>query len=168
LGLAERHQIVVAEVWIRFALGDLSLAIGDVTAAVQNFSELQVTMSRVGFHDVDLAPGPELAEAQLRVGDLTAAAEAAGDYQRRAQQKGQPWALARARRAMALVCRDPGERNVLFEQAIQLHHGSLDLYEEARTRLAYGASLRRDKSRVAARPHLRQALEQFEHLGARP
>jgi DNA-binding CsgD family transcriptional regulator len=44
----------------------------------------------------------------------------------------------------------------------------LDLYEEARTRLAFGASLRRDKSRVAARPHLRQALKQFERLGARP
>jgi DNA-binding CsgD family transcriptional regulator len=28
--------------------------------------------------------------------------------------------------------------------------------------------LRRDKSRVAARPHLRQALRQFERLGARP
>jgi DNA-binding NarL/FixJ family response regulator len=56
----------------------------------------------------------------------------------------------------------------LFENAIKLHQDSLDLYEEARTRLAYGASLRRDKSRVAARPHLRQALTQFERLGARP
>ena len=168
LALAESHQIVLAELWARFALGDLSLAIGDVAGALQNFSELQVTMNRVGFHDVDLAPGPELAEAQVRVGDLAAAAESASDYQRRAQQKGQPWALARAHRAMALVCTDAGKRNVLFERAIQLHHGSLDLYEEARTRLAFGASLRRDKSRVAARPHLRQALKQFERLGARP
>jgi DNA-binding CsgD family transcriptional regulator len=168
LSLAESHQIVLAELWVRFALGDLSLAIGDVTAAAQSFSELQVTMSRVGFHDVDLAPGPELTEAQLRVGDLSAATETAADYHRRAQQKGQPWALARAHRAMALVSTAAGKRNVLFERAIELHQGSLDLYEEARTRLAFGASLRRDKSRVTARPHLRQALEQFEHLGARP
>jgi DNA-binding CsgD family transcriptional regulator len=63
-------------------------------------------------------------------------------------------------------CRAP--RKALFEQAIQLHQGSLDLYEEARTRLAFGASLRRDKSRVAARQHLRQALRQFERLEVRP
>ncbi|OBF86767.1 hypothetical protein A5791_20370 [Mycobacterium sp. 852002-51163_SCH5372311] len=168
MALAESHQIVLAELWSRFALGDLSLAVGDVAAAVQNFSDLQATMSRVGFHDVDLAPGPELTEAQVRVGDLAAAAETAADYHRRAQQKGQPWALARAHRALALVCADAGKRNVLFERAIELHRGSLDLYEEARTRLAFGASLRRDKSRVAARPHLRQALEQFGRLGARP
>jgi DNA-binding CsgD family transcriptional regulator len=168
LALAHSHQIVLAELWARFALGDLSLATGDAAAAVQEFIDLQKAMSRNGFHDVDLAPGPELAEAQVRRGELAAAAVTAGAYQRRAQQKGQPWALARARRAMALVSTDPGERNALFEQAIRLHEGSLDLYEEARTRLAFGASLRRDKSRVAARPLLREALKQFERLGARP
>jgi len=168
LALAGSHQIVLAELWARFALGDLNLAGGDAAAAERSFSELQDTMSRIGFHDVDLAPGPELAEAQVRRGDLTAAATSAADYRRRAQQKGQPWALARAQRAMALVATDAEQRNTFFEQAIQLHQGSLDLYEEARTRLAFGASLRRDKSRVAARPHLRQALKQFERLGARP
>ena len=168
IALAHRHQIVLAELWARFALGDLSLATGDAAAAVRNFSELQATMSRIGFHDVDLAPGPELTEAQMRRGDLAAAITAASEYQRRAQEKGQPWAMARAQRAMALVTKEAGPRNALFEKAIQLHQGSLDLYEEARTRLAFGASLRRDKSRVAARPHLRQALRQFERLGARP
>jgi DNA-binding CsgD family transcriptional regulator len=168
IALAQRHQVVLAELWARFALGDVSLATGDAVGAARSFTELQDTMSRIGFHDVDLAPGPELAEAQMRRGDLAAASAAAGEYQRRAQQKGQPWAMARAQRAMALVATDPNERNTLFEKAIQLHHGSLDLYEEARTRLAFGASLRRDKSRVAARPQLRQALEQFERLGARP
>ena len=168
LALAESHQIVLAELWCRFALGDLSLATGDAAAAVRGFSELQATMSRIGFHDVDLAPGPELAEAQARQGDLAAAAITASDYQHRAQQKGQPWAIARAQRAMALVTIDVDERNTLFENAIELHGDTLDLYEEARTRLAFGAALRRDKSRVAARPQLRQALKQFERLGARP
>src|SRR6185437_1571074 len=168
LALAHSHQIVLAEIWVHFALGDLSLATGDAAAAVRHFGELQDAMSRTGFHDVDLAPGPELAEAQVRRGDLAAAAVTAGEYQRQAQQKGQPWALARAQRAMALVSANPGERNALFEKAIRLHQGSLDVYEEARTQLAFGASLRRDKSRVAARPHLREALKQFERLGARP
>jgi DNA-binding CsgD family transcriptional regulator len=34
--------------------------------------------------------------------------------------------------------------------------------------LAFGATLRRDKRRVDARPQLRLALEAFERLGARP
>ena len=64
--------------------------------------------------------------------------------------------------------RAPAERTSLFERALELHSGSPDLFEEARTRLAYGATLRRNRSRVAARPQLRLALEAFERLGARP
>jgi DNA-binding CsgD family transcriptional regulator len=67
-----------------------------------------------------------------------------------------------------LTCPDPAERTSLFERALELHSGSLDLFEEARTRLAYGAALRRSRSRVAARPQLRLALDAFERLGARP
>lgn len=166
--LAQRHQIVLAALWARFALGDMSLAGGDATAAVRHFEELRTTLSRIGFRDVDLAPGPELAEAQLRCGEARSAAVTARDYLRRARDKGQPWALARANRAVALCSPDAGERNTLFEKALECHASSLDLYEEARTRLAFGGSLRRDRSRVAARPHLRTALEQFERLGAQP
>ncbi|PRC54703.1 hypothetical protein C6A85_47420, partial [Mycobacterium sp. ITM-2017-0098] len=50
----------------------------------------------------------------------------------------------------------------------RLHELSPDKFEAARTRLAFGASLRRIKKRVAARPHLRSAMEDFERLGARP
>jgi DNA-binding CsgD family transcriptional regulator len=168
LSLAQQHQIALAELWARFALGDMSLSAGDATAAVRHFEELRTTMRRVGFGDVDLVPGPELAEAQLRCGDTESAASTAHDYLCLAQDKGQPWALARANRAAALCNPDPSERIALFEQALECHTSSLDLYEEARTRLAFGGSLRRDRSRVAARPHLRTALEQFDRLGARP
>jgi DNA-binding CsgD family transcriptional regulator len=76
--------------------------------------------------------------------------------------------LARAHRAVALSRPDSAERTRLFERALELHAGSLDLFEEAKTRLAFGSSLRRSRSRVAARPQLRQALDAFERLGARP
>jgi DNA-binding CsgD family transcriptional regulator len=168
LTLAQQHGIALAELWARFAVGDMSLAAGDAAAAVRRFTELQETMHRIGFGDVDVAPGPELAEAQLRQGDVEDAEATARDYLCRAREKGQPWALARAHRAMALCSIDAGERTAWFGNALQCHADSLDLYEEARTRLAFGAALRRDRSRVAARPHLRKALEQFEHLGAAP
>jgi DNA-binding CsgD family transcriptional regulator len=151
-----------------FALGDLNLAQGDADAAIRWFSDLQATLRRIRFLDVDLWPGPELAEAQLRGGDALAAAQTAGDYLKRARDKGQPWALARGHRAVALSCQDPAERDALFEQAVAFHAQSLDVFEDARTRLAFGAALRRGRARVAARPQLRLALNGFERLGAEP
>ena len=168
LTLAENHGITLAKLWAQFALGDLHLATGDAPAAADWFQRLQTTLHHIAFLDVDLAPGPELAEAQLRNGDVSGSAATARDYLTRATDKGQPWALARAHRAVALTCSEATERTTLFERALELHSGSPDLFEEARTRLAFGASLRRNRSRVAARPQLRLALEAFERLGARP
>jgi DNA-binding CsgD family transcriptional regulator len=168
LALADRHGITLAKLWAQFALGDLYLALGDASAAADCYRELQTTLNEINFLDVDLAPGPELAEAQLRNGDTPGAVATARDYLRRAMDKGQPWALARAHRAVAMTSPDAAERTSQFEQALELHSGSPDLFEEARTRLAYGVTLRRNRSRVAARPQLRLALDAFERLGARP
>jgi DNA-binding CsgD family transcriptional regulator len=166
--LAERHRITLAKLWVQFALGDLHLTLGDATAAADWYRKLQTTLNEIAFLDVDLAPGPELAEAQLRSGDTPGSVATAREYLSRAMDKGQPWALARAHRAVAMTCSDAVERTSQFEQALELHSGSPDLFEEARTRLAYGVNLRRNRSRVAARPQLRLALDAFERLGARP
>jgi DNA-binding CsgD family transcriptional regulator len=69
---------------------------------------------------------------------------------------------------MALTAGEPGECEAHFSEALRLHELNPDRFEAARTRLAFGSSLRRIKKRVAARPHLRAALEDFERLGARP
>ncbi|BBY92577.1 transcriptional regulator [Mycobacterium gallinarum] len=168
LELAHRHQIVFAGLWARFALGDLALAEADPESAVAHFVDLEKILSDISFQDVDLAPGPELTEAQVRQGQIVAARATARDYLQRALEKDQPWALARAYRATALVANDAGERCAQFEKALQLHELNPDRYEVARTRLAFGSALRRDKARTAARPHLRSALEEFDRLGARP
>ncbi|MBV8346703.1 MAG: helix-turn-helix transcriptional regulator [Mycolicibacterium sp.] len=168
LALAERHDIVLAGVWARFALGDLSFALGDTGDALRCYHDLQAKLADVGFLDVDVSPGPEIAELQASTGDFASAAKTADAFLRRAREKAQPWALARAYRAAALACPEPGERAAMFERALQTHAGTLDLFEEARTRLAFGAALRRGRTRAAARPHLRAALEAFERLNARP
>jgi DNA-binding CsgD family transcriptional regulator len=168
LVLAQRYGITLAKLWAQFAMGDLHLALGDAPTAADWYRKLQTTLRDVDFLDVDLSPGPELSEAQLRNGDGSGASATATAYLSRAVEKGQPWALARAHRAMAMTCQDAAERTSQFEQALELHSASPDLFEEARTRLAYGVTLRRNRSRVAARPQLRQALDAFERLGARP
>ncbi|MGH3561979.1 MAG: helix-turn-helix transcriptional regulator, partial [Mycobacterium sp.] len=168
MALDDRYHITLGRLWALFALGDLNLALGDTGEAIRHYMGLQSELSRIGLGDVDLAPGPELAEAQLRHGDIAAARQTAREYLGLALDKGQPWALARAHRACAISTTDGVERTARFEQALELHTHSADLFETARTRLCFGAALRRDKYRVAARPHLRQALEEFERLGAHP
>jgi DNA-binding CsgD family transcriptional regulator len=167
LRLADDHDIVLARLWAMYAAGDLNLAAGDAAAAVETFEALDATLRRIRFRDVDVAPGAELAEAQMRRNDPRAT-DTAQDYFDRAREKGQPWALARAYRALALTCPDSAERAPLFDQALEFHGQSLDVYEEARTRLAFGAALRRDRARAAARPQLRLALSAFDRLGAQP
>jgi DNA-binding CsgD family transcriptional regulator len=159
-----RH-LPMAESWVRFALGDLELSLGEPARAIEQFHLLQSLMQRHELADVDLSPGPELVEASLRLGDRSAADAAATAYERAAQAKDQPWALARAARARALVTGDESAEQC-FEQAMALHAGTLDRFEAARTQLAYGEWLRRAARRVDAREQLRGALADFEDLGA--
>ncbi|MBV9514657.1 MAG: helix-turn-helix transcriptional regulator, partial [Mycobacteriaceae bacterium] len=168
LRLAERHDIVLARVWAQFALGDRGFALGETETAIRSYQDLQSTLADVRFLDVDVSPGPELAELRWRAGDRAAAVDIAREYLCRARDKAQPWALARAYRVAALTSPTPAERSALFERALEAHADTLDVFEEARTRLAFGSALRRDRSRVAARPQLRLALDAFERLGARP
>ena len=53
-------------------------------------------------------------------------------------------------------------------EALALHEETLDVFEAARTELAYGARLRRAGRRVDARGQLRRALTTFAALGAEP
>jgi DNA-binding CsgD family transcriptional regulator len=168
LTIGTQHDIALAQVWAKFALGDLALATGDTGEAIRHYLGLQSMLRDIGFGDVDVDPGPELAEAQLRHGEPAVAKQTAHEYFCLAREKGQPWALARAHRAVALNTTDSDEQTAQFETALELHNHSPDLFEEARTRLSFGGALRRGKSRVAARPQLRLALEGFERLGARP
>ncbi len=168
VALGTQHDITLARVWVEFALGDLASATGETGEAIGHYLVLQSMLRDIGFGDVDVAPGPELAEAQLRHGEQAAAEQTAREYFCLACEKGQPWALARAHRAVAMSTTDSGEQTAHFEMALELHNDSPDSFEEARTRLSFGGALRRAKSRVAARPQLRLALAGFERLGARP
>ena len=71
-------------------------------------------------------------------------------------------------RAVLAVSEDEDDAESWFEQALALHADSVRPFERARTQLAYGEHLRRQRRRVDARVHLRAALETFEDLKALP
>jgi len=58
-------------------------------------------------------------------------------------------------------------RETLYRTSLREHDVSSRPFERARTELAYGEFLRRNRRRVDAREHLRPALETFMALDAR-
>ena len=153
------------ELWTYTALGELELGLGRPQAAAAHFEAQESRAAELGIDDVDMSPAPELVDCYLRLRRPDDAHTAAAHHEARARAKGQPWALARAARCAGLLADDFEPH---FEQALTLHHQTFDAFEAARTRLAYGATLRRARQRVRAREELRAALEAFEGLGHSP
>ena len=117
--------------------------------------------------DVDLLPAPELVDVHLRLGRPDEAAAVFAVFEGQAQAKGQPWG-SRGPRAAAVCSRTTMRWRRCFDEALRLHERTLDVFETARTHLAYGARLRRTRKRIRAREELRAALEIFDRLGAAP
>ncbi|MEA2428358.1 MAG: hypothetical protein QOF37_1986 [Thermoleophilaceae bacterium] len=151
--------------WTIQALGDLELGLGHPDAAVEHYHAQLEALRALGIADVDVSSAPELVDAYLRLGRTGEAAEAAARFAGQAEAKGLPWALARAARCRGLLAAN-GDAEPRFEHALALHGRTPDLFETARTQLAYGARLRRDRKRVRAREQLRAALAAFDRLGA--
>ena len=154
-------------VWVAQARGDLELGLGRPHASIEHH-EGQVRMMREhGIADVDLSPAPELVDAYLRIGCAGDAVRVASEYVTAAEAKGQPWALARAARCRGMLAEGRGAE-AAFDEALELHQRTPDVFETARTRLAYGSRLRREGQRSRSREQLREGFEVFDRLGAGP
>ncbi|HEY2777714.1 MAG TPA: LuxR family transcriptional regulator [Gaiellaceae bacterium] len=158
-------DLTTYEIWTHAALGELELGLGNASAAVEHFERQAGRLAETGLADVDLSPAPELVECHVRLGDVEQAKHVADQYFEAASAKGQPWALARAYRCSAFVASDAESH---FDRAFELHAATPDVFETARTRLAWGAYLRRARRRTDARPELRAAIAAFDQLGAEP
>jgi DNA-binding CsgD family transcriptional regulator len=166
-GLCTELGLGLYEVWTVIALGELELGLGRPGAAIGHFEKQQRRLHELGIVDVDLSCAPELVDAYLRVGRGEQASALVGPFVAAAEAKGQPWAMARAARCLGLVG-SQDELDERFEEALALHERTPDVFEAARTRLAYGARLRRARQRVRAREELRAAIELFDSLGPTP
>ena len=83
LALATPRSNVIAEVWAGFALGEAALASGaGGRGRSSGFTRLDALLGRTGFDDVDVHPGPELAECLVLVGRPDDARAVVDDYTR--------------------------------------------------------------------------------------
>ncbi|MBM6401348.1 LuxR family transcriptional regulator [Phycicoccus sonneratiae] len=167
VALAAPRANRMADLWARLARGDAALAAGDAEDAARRYSAVAERLESLGLEDVDLHPGPELAECLVLLGRREEAVTVVDRYAARARVKARPWALARAARAEGLLA-DPDGVDEQFAVAAGLHARTGDAFESARSALLHGQRLRRLRRRADARAPLRAALEVFERLGARP
>jgi DNA-binding CsgD family transcriptional regulator len=165
LALCAERDIHIGEVWVRYALGDLELSLGNPERALEHLQGLVALLEKRELTDPDLVPGPELADVLVRLGNVQAAREVVTGFRAHAESKGQPWAQARGDRASGLLAPD-AEIDQTFGAALARHDKTLDTFELGRTRLTYGERLRRAGRRVDARVQLRAAMQVFDTLGA--
>jgi DNA-binding CsgD family transcriptional regulator len=168
LGLAREFGMPYFEAHALHAQGDVAWGHGDLEGAVAAFEAKARVLEEQGLRDPDLSPAPELVEALVRLGRLDEAGTLAVDVAARAEAKGRPWALARARRVEGLVCADDAGALGHYATALTLHGEEEDVFERARTQLCLGERLRRGGRRADARLPLRAALAAFDALGAAP
>jgi DNA-binding CsgD family transcriptional regulator len=165
--LADRYGMAIYKAWSMVALGQLEQGLGNQELALGHFVRCSAYLDEIAISDPDLDPAPEIADVLVRLGRVAEARDVVARYLPTAEAKGQPFALARAARAAALLADDEAYA-AEYENAIRHHEETPDIFEEARTRLYYGERLRRSRRRVDARRELRTALKAFDQLGAAP
>jgi DNA-binding CsgD family transcriptional regulator len=167
LALCRELGMGLHEIWATAALGELELGLGDAAGAVAHFERQQQLLDELAITDPDVSPAAELVDAYLKLGRTADAQRVADTFTAAAEAKGQPWPVARALRCQGMLAADTSFADY-FERAVSLHEQTMDVFETARTRLAYGERLRRSRNRVLAREQLRAAADTFDALDARP
>ncbi|MEU8175041.1 AAA family ATPase [Microbispora hainanensis] len=160
----DANHIVNGLAWAEWALALLDLGQGRFAEALDRLDAAMTGPVRHQIQAVYFAP--DQIEAAVRLG--APAHEPLRRFEEWATASGQDWALAVLHRCRALLEPDGERAHEDFTAAVRLHADSGRPWEAARTRLAFGERLRRERDKGSARPHLRAAWETFERLGARP
>ncbi|MBB2744793.1 UNVERIFIED_ORG: DNA-binding CsgD family transcriptional regulator [Microbispora rosea subsp. rosea] len=160
----DANHIVNGLAWAEWALALLDLGQGRFAEALDRLDTAMTGPVRHQIQAVYFAP--DQIEAAVRLG--LPAREPLRRFEEWATASGQDWALAVLHRCRALLETGWERAHEEFGAAVRLHAGSGRPWEAARTRLAFGERLRRERDKGSARPHLRAAWETFERLGARP
>jgi DNA-binding CsgD family transcriptional regulator len=141
-----------------------ALGAGEVETAVEYYDRVHRFTQRLHTQRGIVQFGADRVEALARMGrteDAFQALEAFAD-----RLGGGRWALAALARCRGILADKTAEHH--FQTALSHHEHDGQPFEKARTQLAYGERLRRDRRRADAREQLVEALDVFERLGATP
>ena len=141
-----------------------ALGAGEVEAANELYDRVHRYTQKLHTQRGIVQYGADRVEALARAGrtdDAFQALEAFAD-----RLGGGRWALAALARCRGILADKTAEHH--FQTALSHHEHDGQPFEKARTQLAYGERLRRDRRRADAREQLVEALDAFERLGAQP
>lgn len=141
-----------------------ALGAGEIETAVEYYDRVHRFTQRLHTQRGIVQFGADRVEALARLGrteDAFQALEAFAD-----RLGGGRWALAALARCRGILADKTAEHH--FQTALSHHEHDGQPFEKARTQLAYGERLRRDRRRADAREQLVEALDVFERLGAAP
>jgi DNA-binding CsgD family transcriptional regulator len=162
--VAVPRRITLAGGLATWALGLAALCRGDAAEATRHLLALRDPASGVANATMALFSAPDLVEAGCRSGrgDIVPAPLAAiEDW----AASGIGYARITAARSRAMFA-DSGQWEHHFQAALELEGPDIPRFERARTELAYGEALRRNRRPTKARDLLRAAAERFDVLGA--
>jgi ATP/maltotriose-dependent transcriptional regulator MalT len=170
LALASRAGAEPARILLLSVLGFIAVSAGDFAEAARRLRPLMEAALSVGvFEPGVLRYLGDGIEALVLLDDLDMASALTDQLEGRGAELGRTWALAVGARCRGLILsargHQPGAIQAL-DEAIRHHERLSQPFELARTLLAHGVVLRRDRRKRAAREALEHALEVFESLGA--
>ena len=149
------------------AIGSLELGLGRYGRAADELRKVAGLMAILNMRHPGLVRwAPDLIEALAHLGRHEEASLVLDTLQSQAELVDSPWARAAASRCRGILVDKDFDSH--FETAQRTHQPDVLPFERARTELAYGERLRRDRRRSDARTHLREALKIFEDLDAMP
>jgi DNA-binding CsgD family transcriptional regulator len=167
LELAAAHGLPGRAAFAVYALAMLELGRGRWAEALEHFAVVADPRPDIGDRFVAKGALPDRIEAAVRAHRMTEAREALSALEEWAPQATLPWPLLSRLSSCRALLADGEEAIAHFEDALRLAADGLP-FDLARVQLLYGEHLRRERRRVDARVQLREALEGFERLRAKP
>jgi DNA-binding CsgD family transcriptional regulator len=161
------NGLAMANSTAQWAVALLDLARGNADQAAARLLALRGAGVGAVHPFLALQATGDLVEACVQAGRPEDAADPAAALADFARPEAPVWAHALAARCRALLA-DGEEAVDAYERAARLLSSTNRPFDAARTALAYGGFLRRQRRRADARAQLRTAVETFERLGAEP
>ncbi len=157
----------VMEIYAEAALGFSDLGAGHMDSAMGHLERTEELARLAGVEEPTIIPwAPDLIEAYVRLDRHADARRVLKTLARQSRGTGTNLAAALEARCRGLVAAKDFDKHFL---AALEHHGRVPLrFEQARTLLSFGERLHRTKRRREARERLREALDVFNSIGAKP
>ena len=151
-GVAAHHALTVAF---------CALCRGELDQVVEVLEARIAADGGVGSVGEPLGVAPLLVEAYAGLGRDDEASALSRQYADATSASAPARLLALVARCEGITASQPEAARAAYETALAAHDVAGDAFESARTRMLFGAGLRREGQRVAAREQLRQAHDAF-------